>query len=316
MIGAAVESGARSLDLEDFANLFGTTADAIPRSCRALLAAHDFRYHALSDAAEDTLLAELNGHIDAGRFSVAGPEAKGRWERGWGENLARFRAAADVEALLPRFIRDGQPLRLFRRHVLPADASFERHWYEVFRRWLFTTQLADVGAVYEFGCGSGHNLAELATLFPGMHVVGLDWSEAARDLAAEIGRRRGGRVEGRLFDFFAPDESLALPADAAVLTIGALEQTGRRWEPFLDWLLRRRPRRVVHVEPIVEWYDADDAVDLAAIRFHRARRYWEGFPERLRALANQGRIEILATKRSYFGSLYHEGYSRIVWRPA
>ena len=308
-------AGTPCLGLEDFANLFGTTADALPAPCRALVAAHDFGYRVLDDAEHAALLARVNARVDAGEFSVAGREGKGRWERGWGENLAAFRAEDDVEALVPRYIRDGQPLRLFRRFVVPTDPRFERRWYAVFRRWLFATRFADVGAVWEFGCGSAHNLAELATLFPGLPLVGLDWSVAACDLVNELARRRGWRAEGRLFDFFAPDESLVLPPYAAVLTVGALEQTGRDWGPFLDWLLRRRPRRVVHVEPILEWYDADDPVDLAAIRFHRARRYWSGFPERLRALAAAGRVEILRTKRAYFGSLYLEGYSQLEWRP-
>jgi hypothetical protein len=100
-----------------------------------------------------------------------------------------------------------------------------------------------------------------------------------------------------------------------VLTVGALEQTGTEWGPFLDWLLAARPMRVVTIEPIVEWYDPDDPVDLAAIRFHTARNYWRGFPAKLAALEEAGRVEVLARKRSYFGSLYIEGYSQLVWRP-
>jgi SAM-dependent methyltransferase len=315
VIGARPAAGAERLGPDEFAKLFGTTVDALPPACHTLAAAHDFRYRVLDAAEEAALLADVDARIAAGTFSVAGRAGKARWERGWGENLTAFRTAGDPAALVPRYIRDGQPLRLFRRYVLPFDARFERHWYGVFRRWLFATHFADVGAVFEFGCGSGHNLAALATLFPGMRLVGLDWSVAARDLACELARRHGHRIEGRLFDFFAPDVALGLPADAAVLTVGALEQTGRDWGPFLDWLLRRRPRLVVHVEPILEWYDPDDVVDLAAIRFHRARGYWEGYPARLDALASEGRIEILARKRSYFGSLYLEGYSQLVWRP-
>jgi hypothetical protein len=73
--------------------------------------------------------------------------------------------------------------------------------------------------------------------------------------------------------------------------------------------------RVVTIEPIVEWYDADDPIDLAAIRFHTARNYWRGFPAKLAALERDGRVEVLARKRSYFGSLYIEGYSQLIWRP-
>ena len=80
-------------------------------------------------------------------------------------------------------------------------------------------------------------------------------------------------------------------------------------------MLRFRPALCVHVEPIVEWYDARTPFDEAARAFHKARGYWEGFPWRLHLLDQAGRIEILKQKRSGFGSLYLEGYSQIVWRP-
>ncbi len=37
---------------------------------------------------------------------------------------------------------------------------------------------------------------------------------------------------------------------------------------------------------------------------------------RLEALAADGRIELLKVQRMKFGSMYHEGYSIVVWRPA
>ena len=35
----------------------------------------------------------------------------------------------------------------------------------------------------------------------------------------------------------------------------------------------------------------------------------------LKDLAAKGRIEILEIRRFYFGSIYHEGYSYVAWRP-
>ena len=122
-------------------------------------------------------------------------------------------------------------------------------------------------------------------------------------------------MQGRRFDFFAPDHTLALAPNSVVLTIGALEQTGRNFEAFLDYLLRQSPGLCVHIEPIVEWYDPEQIVDDAAIRFHRARNYLDGFATRLEALARDGRIQILKRKRSLFGSLFMEGYSQLIWRP-
>ena len=65
----------------------------------------------------------------------------------------------------------------------------------------------------------------------------------------------------------------------------------------------------------VEGVDDQNSVDLAAIRFHEQRNYWRGFPKKLAELKEAGTIEILKQKRSYFGSLYIEGYSQFIWRP-
>ena len=307
---------ASTLGVDDFARLFGVEPRTLSPALRDRIAAHDFRHRVLDDAAQLALAEDIVARVDAGTFSVAGPDAKARWDHGWGENLAALRASAgDPGALRPRYIRDAQPVRLFRRWAVPADAAFEARWYEVFRDWLATTYLADADAIFEFGCGSGHNVAAFAERFPEKRLVGLDWTAASLDILAELAWRHGWKVEGQLFDFFHPNRALVLPPRAVVLTIGALEQTGTRWEAFLDWLLAARPMRVVMIEPIVEWYDADDPVDRAAIRFHAARNYWRGFPAKLAALEKAGRVEVIARKRSYFGSLYIEGYSQLVWRP-
>jgi SAM-dependent methyltransferase len=323
MIGARHASARRApgprpstLGAREFARLFGVESETLAPELRARIAAQDFRHRVLDDAAQLALAEEIVARVEAGTFTTAGPEGKARWDRGWGENLAALRASGgDPRALRPRYIREAQPVRLFRRWAVPADAEFEARWYEIFRDWLATTFLADADAIFEFGCGSGHNLAALAERFPEKRLVGLDWSAASLDILAELAWRHGWKVEGRLFDFFRPDPALVLPPRSVVLTVGALEQTGSEWGAFVDWLLAARPMRVVTIEPIVEWYDADDPVDLAAIRFHTARNYWRGFPARLAALEEAGRVEVLARKRSYFGSLYIEGYSQLIWRP-
>jgi len=94
-----------------------------------------------------------------------------------------------------------------------------------------------------------------------------------------------------------------------------LEQTGRAYESFLQFLLEASPTLCVHVEPICEWYDENNLIDYVAIKFHKKRKYWENFPNRLRELEDEGKVEIFKMKRPYFGSLYLEGYSQIIWRP-
>ncbi|HLG14363.1 MAG TPA: class I SAM-dependent methyltransferase [Blastocatellia bacterium] len=310
------EAVCSELGLEDFARLFDTTISKIPMDCRKLIAGGDFRYRKLDRDESDAVLLDALKKIDSGQFSVAGKDGKSRWERGWSGNLEEFKEHSyDLTKLVPKYIRQNQPLRLDQSYITPVHQDFELNWYEVFRLWLFRTYFDEVDTVYEFGCGTGFNLAVLAQLYPSKTFYGLDWTAASRDIVNQLAKTYGWKMTGLLFDFFSPDKRVKIAENSAILTIGALEQTGRDYETFLHYLLSASPRLCVHVEPIVEWYDENNLLDYAAIRFHKKREYWEGFPNRLRELEREGKVEVLKAKRSYFGSLYLEGYSQLIWRP-
>lgn len=305
-----------ALGLEDFARLFGTSVDALPESCRTLILEGDFRYRVLAGEERDQAVLEVLKRVDSGQFTTAGKEGRGRWEKGWAENLEGFRKSGrDLSELVPKYIRPQQAIRLDQNYVMPLDPNFELKWYEIFQRWLFTTYFQETKVVYEFGCGSGINLAALATLYPDKRYVGLDWAVASKEIVDEMAQAYGWHMKGHLFDFFHPDKSIKIEEGSTVFTVGALEQTGRNHEAFLDYLLEMSPGLCVNIEPIVEWYDEDQLVDHAAIKFHRQRKYWEGFPGRLKQLEEEGKVEIVKAKRSYFGSLYLEGYSQLIWKP-
>ena len=190
------------------------------------------------------------------------------------------------------------------------------YWYMCIRHSVLSTYFKNIQIIYEFGCGNGWNLRAAHQLYPFKQMVGLDWANSAIKELNRLGRlKTGGWIRGRQFDFFDPDYDLKLEPGSAVWTVGALEQTGQHWGPFLEYLLANKPAICVHVEPIVEWYDPKNPVDATAIAYHLARNYWQGFPSRMEDLARQGKVEILQKQRSYVGSKYLEGYSLFVWRP-
>jgi hypothetical protein len=148
--------------------------------------------------------------------------------------------------------------------------------------------------VYEFGCGTGHNLTGL------MNCKGFDWSGSA------VRKLRDRGIDADVFDMLNPTP-MEIPG--AAVTFHALEQLGKNFRPFLDFLLEARPKVVVHVEPILELYE-DNLLDYLAVQYHKKRGYLEGY---LEAVINSG-AEILELKRNHFGSLYHDAYSVLVWR--
>jgi len=307
----------RSLSKRDIAKLFGTEPRRIPGSCVELIEKNDFRYRELAGTERDAAILAVLKRISSKDLSVAGDSgARDRWERGWGENLSRLESrGSGLASLTPKYIRPNPTLRLNQKYIKSFDPEFELKWYEIFSRWLFLQYLSDVDVIYEFGCGSGINIATLARLFPKKKIVGLDWAKPSKRIIENLAERYGWNVEGHVFDFFHPDKGIRLARNSAVLTVGALEQTGTRYGAFMRFLLDSSPDVCVNVEPICEWYDPENLVDHLAMMFHSRRGYWRNFPQLLQELEAKKRVEILKMKRSFFGSEFIEGYSQTIWKP-
>jgi len=67
---------------------------------------------------------------------------------------------------------------------------------------------------------------------------------------------------------------------------------------------------------VLDFYEADSLIDDLAIRYHTRRRYLTGYSAWLTAQAEAGRIELIKARRLRMGSLVHEGFSLLIWRPA
>jgi len=300
----------------DFAEIFGIAESALPVACRRIAQMSDLRYDVPSDAAHDEIVRSVVEHIDSDKPTQVGPQRADIWEACWSDNLQNFvRAGYDPDKLVPEFVRPGQPVRLKRRYVVPRSPRFELDFFSVCRAFLFDRYFRNVGKVFEFGCGSGFNLVALAEQLPGKRLFGLDWSKSSYEMVDMFRDKLGIDVRGLHFDFFNPDLGPELGLDAGVLTMCALEQVGPRHGPFVDYLLDEKPAVCVNMEPMIELYEQSDPLDDLAIRYHRKRGYLEGFLTRLRDLQSARRIRVLETRRFDFGSLYHECYSFVAWRP-
>ncbi len=305
-----------TLSIPEIADLFGTTPDRLGAKTIERIAACDWGYEPLAGEERDAVIVDLLGRIESRKLTAVANEDKSRWVKGWGENLQALQERnGDLEALVPKYIRPGQVVRLKGDFVRSRDPNFELNWFNIFSRWFFSTYLAGYDEIFEFGSGSGINVATLAQMFPEKKIHGLDWAQPAVDIVESLRTLKGMRTQGRPFDFFHPDDSLNFPSNSTVLTVGAMEQTGTNWHDFLDFLLRKKPARVHHIEPIYEWYDASQLVDYTAWKAHEVRNFWRGFPPRLLELEREGKIVIHRSKRAFCGSLVLEGYSQLVWSP-
>lgn len=302
--------------LEDFAHSFGTTVEDIPDDCRELIAKTDFKYKILEGEEHDQVLLAVLKKIESDKQIIGAPERQDIWQKGWEENLRDFvESGYDLDKLVPKFIRPNEPIRLNRNYVMPSNPNFELDYFRVFRLWLFKKYLKEFDPIYEFGCGTGFNLAVLAQLYPEKKLHGLDFVPSSLELVNKISEVYGWNITGHLFNILSPDENFKIENNSAVFTIGAIEQLASNFEAFLQFLLKQSPELCIDLVPTIELYDESNLIDYLAIKLHRKRGYTENYLTRLKELEAQNRIEILKVRRPLLGSLYMEGYTYIIWRP-
>lgn len=308
---AAIDEGA-NLGLAELASILGVAPNDLPPECRRRIAERNFSHRVLAGSERDAILLQAIAALDAD-LPVSGPARIDAWERGWGDICARFEASGgDPEALWPHYFRPGV-MRLRGEYVRPTDPYFERHFVAVLLAWLAHTELRDVPTVYEFGCGPGHNLVDLARLLPAARFCGLDWATASQRVVGRLGQVLGRDITARRFDMFEPDPELRIEPGAAVLTVGSMEQLGTRFGAFLEFLHASDASVCVHVEPLHELYDSDHLLDALAARYAEKRGYLRGFLPRLRELEAAGEIEIRHLQR-HLGSQFHDGWGTVAWR--
>lgn len=304
-----------AITFADLKLYFGIDEQELSENCKRILETCDLCYRWLHGDERDEVIRKIVLRLDSGDFWVSGADKKHIWEKGWGENLDEYEQSKDILTLMPKFLQAKKVLRMGRNFIEPQSPNFEFDIVDIYRRCIFQKYLADVDAVFEFGCGSCQHLPVLVELFPDKAIHGLDWAEASQKIIAKLVHDKGWNITGHAFNLFEPDDSLELSHGAGVITLGTMEQTGKNFEPFLQFLIRKRPAVVCHIESMLELYDENNLCDCLARIYDRKRNYLDGYIDRLRALEKEHVIEIMEIRRVYFGSMFHDSYSMVAWRP-
>jgi len=187
--------------------------------------------------------------------------------------------------------------------------------------YLAETWFGGASRVVEFGAGTGHNLVHLAQLLPGVTLNGLDWSRNAVHIINELGETLRQKISGQEFDLFLPHGSDSPPegetsddsGPVVALTVGALEQLGKNYHAFLNYLLELAPSLIVHLETAYELYRDDHVADVFSKKYIEKRGWLQGYFASLNELAADGEIELLKQTKT-IGSFHHEGYTMTIWR--
>jgi hypothetical protein len=298
------------ITVNDFEQIFSTT---LSTDARNFVNLNNFRFRkADAGEVENALIRYIQFLLEDKK--VSGPGYKEHWEDGWRENLNKFLASKNLQDLLPLFVRKGGLIRFKQNWIQAEDPEFETSFVYVLRDILYRAHFSHSSSLWEFGCGTGLNLVHANSLFPDKQLIGCDWATSAVDIINTLSITLSPKFTGILFDMFNPDTRVlnTILPNSSLLTIGAMEQLGTNFYPFLDFILKSNFKRIVHVETSYEYYDRNLLFDFLAMKYIEKRGWLIGYFSELTRLQEKGVIRII-DQRKTFGSFFHDGYSITVW---
>ena len=304
----------KSLAVQDFEGAFG---EVLSPYVAERVGEYSFQYIEFSEGEKESLLIKIVETLLDPKLLKSGEHRLDQWETGWGENLELFLKNPDnVDLIVPKYFNKYGAVRWGGQFIRPVSDKFECHSLAIIQDWLFDKYLRDVVSIYEFGCGTGHNLLRARGVNAKASLCGLDWAAASQRIIERIAQNKiDPDIRGRRFDYFNPDESFQLGQNSAIYTVASLEQVGSRWDKFIEYVLRNRPKICIHIEPVAELLDPKILLDYLSIEYFKKRNYLKGFLDGLRQLETEGKVTIHRAQRTYIGSLFIEGYSVVVWSP-
>ena len=99
--------------------------------------------------------------------------------------------------------------------------------------------------------------------------------------------------------------------NSAIITTSSLEQVGGDIDNFIDFVLQKKPKRVINIEPILEFAENNEFDNLMKL-YCEKRNYLKYYYSKLLQLERENKIKILYKKRTRVAGLFIEN-SVIVW---
>lgn len=281
---------------------------------------HDFSllnldFNVLSQVERDEAVLKVLRALDSDLVTV-GAHRAGDWEKGWGENFENYKQSKNLTDVIPKYFNKIPLVRWKQEWVEPVNPTLEYDLLGLIVEYITETYLLEKETIYEFGCGTGHNLLRIRKRIPNAKLVGLDWASSSQELIREIALSTSdGNLFAENFNYFEPNSNLEIEEGSAVLTVASLEQTGSDFKDFIEYIALQKPSVVVHIEPMWEPLDSGNLLDYLSIKYFEKRKYLNGLQRYIETLENDGRAQIINKQRTGIGSFFIDGYSILVWKP-
>jgi hypothetical protein len=167
----------------------------------------------------------------------------------------------------------------------------------------------------ELGCGLGNRLLKVALQLKPARIYGGEFTAAGVECGQLLAARWGIAAEFRHFDYNDPHTLAEIPQEAVVFTSHSIEQIPNLRASFIEGLIQRSPRSVIHLEPCYEDQDETTMIGLMRRRYAELNDYSRNLLSRLRSFESQGRLRILEHRPNIFSDTPFNPTTLLVWQP-
>lgn len=302
----------KKIELQELVNLWEfSPTDAFKNEFES----KNFAYSKITPRERDEAILQIINELDSDLIT-SGPHRKESWEKGWTQNLEEFLKSRNLEVVAPKYFGKYPLIRWRQDFIKPESSTMEADLLGLLIQQLVEKYIHGSQRLFEFGCGTGSNLIRLRKIFPNLELYGLDWAETSQELIKKIADETNDKKLHALnFDYFDPRTDMDLTSADVVMTVASLEQTGTEFKKFIDFIIAKNPRIVIHIEPMWEPLDRRILLDFLSIKYFKKRKYLDGLETYIKEMEVRGNSKIVESKRSHLGSFFIDGYSVLVWEP-
>lgn len=302
----------KNIELNEIENLWHFKASArFASDFKAI----DLSYSEIPKSANNEAVLRVLNALNSDLIQV-GAHRSGDWEKGWQENYENYKQSKNLNDVIPKYFNKIPLIRWKQEWIQPNSPTMEYDMLGLIVNLITDSYLENFSNIYEFGCGTGHNLLRIRNRLPDVNLIGLDWATSSQALIRQVAVDTSDpKFTGENFDYFKPNRDLKIRDNSAVITVASLEQTGSKFNEFIDYLVAQKPSLVIHIEPMWEPLDETNLMDYLSIKYFEKRSYLNGLQKYIEHLESQGTAEIIKKGRTYVGSFYIDGYSLLVWKP-
>ena len=147
-------------------------------------------------------------------------------------------------------------------------------------------------------------------LFEKIKLHASDSSKVSVEILEELNTYLGIDVKYDMIDM-KKEINIDVEPNSAIITTSSLEQVGGDIDNFIDFVLQKKPKRVINIEPILEFAENNEFDNLMKL-YCEKRNYLKYYYSKLLQLERENKIKILFKKRTRVAGLFIEN-SVIVW---